>query len=152
MPAFLRASVTARMTGPPGERPHPLAERVQVAQRGRVLLPRRIVVERERAAVEARLGDRPRDLRRAADDDVVGDRDVAVDARAATAHAVRADRRAAGDADAAGDLGVLADDDAAELLDLLPAAAVGSEAEAVGAEHRAGMDDAERADPGAGDD
>src|SRR6185369_16454054 len=43
-------------------------------------------------------------------------------------------------------LDVVADDDAPQLLDLLPAAVVGSEAEAVGAEHSAGMDDAAGAD------
>ena len=59
-------------------------------------------------------------------------------------------RRATVDAGVGADLDIVADDDAAELLDLLPAALVRREAEAVGAQHHAAVQQAARTDAGAG--
>ena len=58
-------------------------------------------------------------------------------------------QRAAVDAGVGADLDVVADAHRAELLDLLPAALVGREAEAVGTDDRAAMQDAARADAAA---
>ena len=64
----------------------------RLRKRGRVLLPRRIVVERERAAVQARLGDRARDLRRPPRSGRGRRSSGGPDAGPAADHAVRADR------------------------------------------------------------
>src|SRR5437867_1900662 len=155
---------------------------MQVAQRGCVLLPRRIVVEGEHAAVHAGLQDRAGDRGARGDDHAIGYLEVAEDDGCTPNLAMRTDLRAAGDAGVPGhhgvradlhvvadldlvvelgavadhrvaqraaidagvgtDLHVVADAHGAELLDLLPVALRGREAEAVGADHDARVQDA----------
>ncbi len=88
---------------------HAAAQRMQLPQRGGVLVPDPILVEGEHAAVAARLGDRARHRAGRADVHVVADLHMADHAGLAGEGAVRADARAAGDAHAGRHRGVRAD-------------------------------------------
>src|SRR5712671_5450858 len=91
----------------------------------------------------ARHRDAARDRGMGADADVVADLDLVVELDAVLDHGVV--DGAAVDGRVRADLDVVADHDAADLRDLDPALALAGDAETVGADHCAGMDDRARA-------